>query len=301
MEWNKKDYETTLTKEKDGVVWIEFKAYQDFPIKHAYSTRLGGVSTGVCASMNLRNCEYDTRENYETNMRRFCAAIDVPYENIVASHQTHTVNVRVVTTEDIPTGTLFGREFQDVDGLVTNVRNAVLVTSFADCIPLYLYDPKNHAIGMSHAGWRGTAGGIGRVTVEAMTANYDTDPKDIIACIGPGICKDCYEVGMDVYEEFEKTFVEKPPLQAGEVPQSGGGVRRGASQGGMEDIFEKKPDGKFLADLWLANKLILMSAGVPEENIFLTDICTKCNSEYLFSHRAMGNARGNQCGFLMLE
>ncbi len=275
MEWNKKDYETTLTKEKDGVVWIEFKAYQDFPIKHAYSTRMGGVSTGVCASMNLRNCEYDTRENYETNMRRFCAAIDVPYENIVASHQTHTTNVHVVTEEDIPTGTLFGREFTDVDGLVTNVRNAVLVTSFADCIPLYLYDPKNHAIGMSHAGWRGTVGGIGRVTVEAMTANYGTNPKDIIACIGPGICKDCYEVGMDVYEEFERR--------------------------GLQAIFSPRPDGKFLADLWLANKLILMSAGVPEENIFLTDICTKCNSKYLFSHRVMGNARGNQCGFLMLE
>ncbi len=278
MNWKKKGDETTLTKEKDGVVWIEFKAYQGLPIKHAYSTRMGGVSTGVCASMNLRNCEYDTRENYETNMRRFCAAIDVPYENIVTSHQTHTVNVHVVTTEDIPTGTLFGREFKDVDGLVTNVRNAVLVTSFADCIPLYLYDAKNHAIGMSHAGWRGTAGGIGRVTVEAMTANYGTDPKDIIACIGPGICGDCYEVGADVYKEFGKSF-SKPP----------------------QAIFIPKPDGKYLLDLWLANKLVLINAGVKPENIYLTDICTKCNSEYLFSHREMGNARGNQCGFLMLK
>ncbi len=279
MDWKKKGDETTLIKEKDGVVWIEFKAYQGLPIKHAYSTRLGGVSTGVCASMNLRNCEYDTRENYETNMRRFCAAIDVPYENIVASHQTHTVNVHVVTEEDIPTGTLFGREFTDVDGLVTNVRNAVLVTSFADCIPLYLYDPKNHAIGMSHAGWRGTAGGIGRVTVEAMTANYGTDPKDIIACIGPGICDHCYEVGKDVYDEFEKSF----------------------SKSDMRAIFVKRPNEKYSADLWLANLLVLYNAGVNPKNIYLPDICTKCNSKYLFSHRAMGNARGNQCGFLMLE
>lgn len=279
MEWNKKDYDTTLIREKSGVVWIEFKAYQGLPVKHAYSTRIGGVSEGVCASMNLRNCPYDTRENYETNMRLFCEAADFPFERIVASHQTHTVNVHVVTEEDIPTGTLFGREFSDVDGLVTNVRNTVLVTSFADCIPLYMYDTKNHAIGMSHAGWRGTVGGIGLETVRTMTANYGTDPEDIIACIGPGICGDCYEVGIDVYEEFKKRF----------------------SASDMKLIFKEKPENKYLADLWLANKLVLMSAGVKEENIHLTDICTKCNSKYLFSHRVMGNARGNQCGFLMLE
>jgi hypothetical protein len=154
-----------------------------------------------------------------------------------------------------------------------------LVTSFADCIPLYLVDPVQEAIGISHAGWRGTVGGIGRVTIETMTKIYDTKPADLYACVGPGICQDCYEVSADVYEAFEKHF---SPEQ-------------------LEQIFLKKPNGKYQLDLWLANKLVLMSAGVLEEHIALTDLCTKCNSEYLFSHRVMGNRRGNQCGFLMLE
>lgn len=279
MNWNKKDYQTTVTRERNGVVWIEFEALQGLPVKHAYSTRLGGVSTGVCESMNLRSCEWDTRANYEENMRRFCAALDVPFERIVASHQTHTTNVRVVTEADVPTGTLFGRTFMDVDGLVTNVRNAVLVTSFADCIPLYLVDPVKGAIGMSHAGWRGTVGEIGRVTVETMAEAYGTNPAELIACIGPGICQDCYEVGADVYGAFEKSFADDQ----------------------IKQIFVKKPDGKYQLDLWLANKLVLQKTGVKPEHIFLTDICTKCNSGYLFSHRVMGNKRGNQCGFLMLE
>lgn len=279
MNWNKKNYHTTVFRENHGVVWIEFEALQGLPVKHAYSTRIGGVSTGVCESMNLRNCEWDTRLNYEENMRRFCGALDVPFERIVASHQTHTTNVHVVTEEDVPTGTLFGREFMDVDGLVTNVRNVPLVTSFADCIPLYLVDPVQRAIGMSHAGWRGTVGEIGRITVETMVKAYGTNPSDLIACVGPGICQDCYEVSVDVYQSFEEHFTKEQ----------------------LEQIFIRKPDGKFQLDLWLANKLVLRSCGVPEAHISLTDICTKCNAEYLFSHRAMGNKRGNQCGFLMLE
>ncbi len=279
MEWNKKDYSTTKIKSRDGVFWIEFKGFKDFPLRQAYSTRLGGVSTGVCKSMNLRSCEWDTRENYEENMRRFCHAINVPFDRIVATHQTHTTNVRVVTEKDVPTGTLFGREFTDVDGLVTNVRRVVLVASFADCIPLYFYDPKKNAIGISHAGWRGTVGKIGLNTVQIMANEYGSDPSDIHACIGPGICADCYEVSRDVYEAFLSAFTKAQ----------------------VEEFFTKKENDKFQLDLWAANKIVLLDAGLKAENIFLTDICTKCNSKYLFSHRVMGNARGNQCGFLMLE
>lgn len=279
MDWVKKDYQTTVLRRNQGVVWIEFEALQALPVKHAYSTRIGGVSSGVCASMNLRSCEWDSRANYEENMRRFCAALQVPFDRIVASHQTHTVNVHVVTEEDVPTGTLFGREFSDVDGLVTDVNNTVLVTSFADCIPLYFVDSVHHAIGLSHAGWRGTVGGIGRVTIETMHKTYGTDPRDVIACVGPGICKDCYEVGADVYEAFEKRFRKDQ----------------------LERIFTVRPDGKFQLDLWLANKLVLLDCGLLNEHISLTDICTKCNADHLFSHRAMGNKRGNQCAFLMLE
>ncbi len=279
MNWIKKDYATTVTRENNGVVWIEFEAFSGFPIKHAYSTRIGGVSSGVCSSMNLRVCQWDTRANYEENMRRFCRALGIPFDRIVASHQTHTTNVRVVTETDVPTGTLFGREFSDVDGLVTNVKNVVLVASFADCIPLYFFDPIKKVIGLSHAGWRGTAGKIGAATVRTMALEYGSEPADIYACIGPGICQDCYEVGKDVYSAFKETFTKKQ----------------------MEQVFISRSEGKYQLDLWTANKLVLEEASLKKEHMFLTDLCTKCNSKYLFSHRAMGDRRGNQCGFLMLE
>jgi len=280
ISWNKKNYDTTVTCEKNGVVWLEFKEFIDkgFPIRHAYSTRIGGVSEGFLSTMNLRNCEYDSRENYEKNMHLFFDAAGFSFENIVASHQTHTNNVHVVREEDVPTGTLFGREFSDIDGLVTNLRHVPLVCSFADCIPLYFYASDVNAIGVSHGGWRGCVSDIAGNTVRAMVREYGADVKNIYAGVGPGICVDCYEVGEDVYTEFSKVFDDEQLMR----------------------VFAEGRPGHYQLNLWEANREFMLMAGIPAENITVTDICTKCNSDKLFSHRVQGFKRGNQIGVMEL-
>lgn len=280
MVFNKKDYDTTVIKENEGVVWIEHKIFEQFPeIRTAFSTRIGGVSTGVCSSMNLRNCEWDTPENYRKNMELFCSAAGFNFDKIVATHQTHTTNVEVVTENEIPRGTLFDKQYENVDGLVTNIPGATLVTSYADCIPLYFYDPVKKAVGSSHSGWRGTVGRIGQVTLQKMNEMYGSKPEDVYVAIGPGICQDCYEVSDDLYEQFSAYFTDEE----------------------MTEIFRKGRPGRYQLDLWRANYYSFLKAGVLKEHISVTDICTKCNSEYLFSHRVMGNRRGNQCGFIMIK
>ena len=203
IEFKRKGTMTSVIREKNGVVWISHKIFDAFPkLNMAYSTRIGGVSTGVCSSMNLRNCEWDTIDNYKTNLHLFCDAAGFDHDRIVATAQTHTSNVVCVHEKDAPKGTLFDSHYENVDGLVTNVPGITLLTSFADCIPVFLYDPVQNAIGSCHSGWKGTLGQIGKRTVELMTKEYKSRPEDIIAGIGPGICRDCYEVSDDLYEMF---------------------------------------------------------------------------------------------------
>lgn len=129
-------------------------------------------------------------------------------EDIVTSDQTHTTNVRVVTEEDRGNGITKPRPYTDVDGMITNVPGLVLATFYADCVPLFFIDPVHRAVGLSHSGWRGTVGKIGKVTVEKMTEEFQTDPSELYAAIGPSICQDCYEVSEDVIDQFREAFEE---------------------------------------------------------------------------------------------
>ena len=156
------------------------------------------------------------------------------------------------------------------------------MTFFADCVPLYFVDPKHHAIGLAHSGWRGTVNRMGEKMIHAMKQEYGTAPEDLICCVGPSICSDCYEVGEDVADSFRDAF-SKEDCEHIVFPSKSGVI------------------GKRQLDLWEANRRILMEAGVPSKNISVTDICTKCNPDKLFSHRAMGEKRGNLCAFLALK
>ena len=187
---------------------------------------------------------------------------------MVVSHQTHTVNLRRVTLEDAGKGVIRERDYRDIDGLITDVPGLTLVTFYADCVPLYLLDPVNRAIGLSHSGWRGTVKRMGQVT------------EDLIACVGPSSCRDCFEVGGEVVEEFREAF---------------GPEHREAL------YCQGKRPGKYQLDLWKANEIIFREAGIRRENIHITNICTMCNSDYLFSHRKVGEERGNLAAFLCLK
>ena len=194
----------------DGVEYLSYPLLEKTGmVNHGFSTRIGGVSEGVCSSMNLSFARGDKEEAVRENFRRIAAALDVKVENMVFSKQTHTTNVRVVTEEDRGKGTVKPLDYDQVDGLVTNIPGFCLATFYADCVPLFFVDPVQKAIGLSHSGWRGTVGKIGKITVETMRKEYGTDPADVLAAVGPSICQKCYEVSEDVIEQFRINYEQK--------------------------------------------------------------------------------------------
>ena len=280
MNWIRKEQEDEMVcKEHAGVPFLTFEKLLQIPcIKHGFSTRMGGVSEGIYSSMNLSYTRGDEEKAVTNNFRRMMAALEMDSSNLVFSDQTHTTNVRVVTARDRGKGFTKKRDYSDIDGLVTNVPGLVLATFYADCVPLYFVDPVKKAIGLSHSGWRGTVGKIGLNTVKLMQAEYGCDPADMIGCIAPSICQDCYEVSEDVIAEFDKAFGE----DAGR-------------------LYYRKENGKYQLNLWKANEIVMKEAGLTPEHIVVTDICTCCNEDKLFSHRASHGQRGNLGAFLMLK
>ncbi len=272
--------QTIEIRETNGVTYLSFPALDATGlVSHAFSTRHGGVSEGVFASMNFSFTRNDDPKHVLENYHRMAAVLGTDVEKMVLSHQTHTTNIRTVTEADAGKGIVRDRDYRDVDGLITNIPGITLVTFYADCVPLYFVDPVHQAIGLSHSGWRGTVHRMGKATLEAMNREYGTDPADVIACIGPSICQDCFEVGEEVAREFAEGFAEQY----------------------HKELFYQKPDGKYQLDLWRANQIVLCEAGILKHQIHTTDICTRCNPDHLFSHRIMGEKRGNLAAFLALK
>ena len=270
---------TTELKEKNHVPYIQFKNLSATGIvKHGFSTRKGGVSTGIFSSMNLNFKRGDDPDAVLENYRRMAAALNMRVDDMVLSDQTHTTNVRVITEEDRGKGILRPQDYSDVDGMITNVPGIVLVTSYADCVPLYFVDPVRKAIGLSHSGWKGTVGHIGQKTVWKMHEVYGSEPKDIVAAIGPSICQSCYEVSDDVAEAFRANFTADEAA----------------------DILLDKGNGKYQLDLWKANWYVLTDAGILPEHLSVTDLCTACHPNLLWSHRKTNGQRGGLSAFLSL-
>lgn len=268
------------TVEKNGVTYLKYEQFSPFEktILHGFSTRLGGVSKGIYKSMNLSFTRGDEEEAVFENYRRIAKAIGCLPEEIVCSDQTHTTNVRRVGKADMGKGITKKRDYTDVDGLITNEPGVVLATFYADCVPLFFVDPKHQAIGLSHSGWRGTVGKIGKVTVEAMKAEFGSNPEEIYAAVGPSICQECYEVSEDVITQFKEQFEKEQ----------------------YSELFYKKENGKYQLNLWKANEFVFLEAGILPEHIAMPGICTCCNPDFLFSHRASHGKRGNLAAFLGL-
>ncbi len=288
----KKEHLETTEFVQTKAPYIMYKSLENTGFVHnAFSTKLGGVSEGIYKSMNFSVKMGDSPENVKKNFDIFLK--ENGFTNPVMTDQTHTVNVRKVTRADIGKGIYTDRDYNDVDGIITNEPGITLVTSYADCVPLYFVDVENKAIGLSHSGWRGTVGRIGKKTIEAMQKEYGTKPENVITAIGPSICANCYEVSEDVAAAFEKEFNCK-------VCEYENADRQAISQNTDNIVYSKK-DGKYMLNLWAANYKVLTEAGIKEENISLPDICTCCNKDILFSHRGHNGKRGNLCAFLMIK
>ena len=263
-----------------AVPYFTFPAFDELPgIIHGFSSRLGGVSEGFLSSMNLSFSRGDEPERVRETFRRIAVSIGFSEKDLVFSMQTHTANVRRVGREDCGRGLERPVGYCDVDGLVTNEPGVVLATFYADCVPLFFVDPVHHCIGLSHSGWRGTVGKIGKATVEMMAKEFGSEPGDLLAAVGPSICQECYEVSEEVIGLFRENFAEEL----------------------WPKLFYRKDNGHYQLNLWEANRLIFQEAGILPQHITVTDICTACNPELLFSHRASGGKRGNLAGFLEIK
>ena len=263
----------------DSVPYLTYDSLSEITfINHAFSTKHGGVSEGEFESMNFAFNRGDNPDNVTQNYKRFCQSAGFEYETLTASAQDHNTVVRAVTEKDCGVGIYKPRDMESVDALITNEKGVTLVTYYADCTPLFFVDTKNKAIGLAHAGWRGTVGRIGEKVVKKMTELYGTNPADIKAAIGPAISVCCYEVDYPCAENFLK-------LEGLE----------------SEKFVFPKENGKYMLDLLETNRQILVSCGVKPENITVSDVCTNCNSDLLWSHRATKGHRGTMCAFMCIK
>lgn len=259
---------------------IRYESFDKLPfITHGFTTRLGGVSKGIYTSMNLSFTRGDDSEKVLENYKIIAEEIGFPVESFVSSDQTHTTNIRIVTKEDCGKGIIREKDYQNIDGLMTNEKGIVLFTYYADCVPLFFADRTKKVIALSHSGWRGTVNHMAKVTVDKMCEVFGSKKEDIICAVGPSICRDCYEVSVDVKNEFENMF----------------------GTADMKKIFIEKENDKYLLDLWKANEIILTEAGISRNNIENRRICTCCNKDILFSHRGSDGKRGNLAAFMAMK
>ncbi|ACB84896.1 peptidoglycan editing factor PgeF [Natranaerobius thermophilus] len=259
----------------NGVIYITSDFFDTEQVMIGFSTRYGGVSKPPFNSLNLGFSVPDNPANVVENRIRFVKALGANPYHAVIGNQIHSNQVTVVKEPgsiDMITNPDSG--IANTDGLITDSSNIMLLGSFADCVPLYFYEPDRSLIGIVHAGWRGTWQGIAIQAVEKIKQEGGSVSR-LKVIIGPSIGPCCYQVGKELYEQWGK------------------GEDR-------EQVFKNK-QGYWFLDLWRANKLLLKRAGVPSENILSGELCTMCNHDLLFSHRKGGKYTGRMMGLISLK
>lgn len=252
---------------------LEYLCAEGICVPHGFTTRFGGVSVGTQSSLNLAFGRGDTMENVEKNLHLLGAAVGFAPEKLVMTRQIHSDIVRVVTEADC--AGLCHRNYPECDALVTNTPGLSLLVFTADCTPLLFHDPVTGAVGAAHAGWRGTALGIGVKTVQAMVDSFGCKPENIRAAIGPNIAQCHFETDEDVPNAMVEAYGEEAKA------------------------FIQRRGEKFYLDLKGINALALRRAGV--KNIEISDVCTYCQCDRFWSHRASRGERGSQGAVISCE
>jgi len=266
--------------ENGPLVWMTAPNLEAQPwVRHGFSTRLGGVSEGDIGTMNLSFTRGDAEDHVRENYRRMAEAVGFDPQKLVLTHQTHTANVRVVGRDDAGKGYCVDRGYTDVDGLVTNEPEITLACFGSDCVQLLAADPGRKVIGCAHSGLRGTVADIGGNLIRTMQKQFGSNPADILTVVGPSICGDCYEVSEDVITHFEQVY---PAETHGR-------------------LFYRKENGKYQLDLWQACALNFEQAGVAPAHICMTDLCTRCNPQLLFSHRIQKGRQTNLAALISIQ
>lgn len=257
-------------KNEKGVIYL---VSENIRARHAFASRVGGVSTGHLTSLNLGENRGDSRDNVLQNYALLSEATGIDTSRMAYTNQVHGNRVRVVTQGDAR-GHYEPLPYE-CDGIVTNTRGLPLICFAADCIPVILCDDENGVIGAVHCGWRSSVADILKNAIEEM-CGLGADCRSISAAIGPAIGFCCFEVGAEVVEACEKYV------------------------GDSSGIVAAKENGKFYLDLKAANARRLVQLGLREENISVSQNCTMCENEKFFSHRFTNGNRGAQGSLIVL-
>lgn len=234
---------------------LRYFQFDSLDVRHAVFTRYGGVSPEPWASLNVGGTVGDAIERVRSNRLLSFEALGCDPNSIFDVWQVHSADV---ICADAPRH--FDEPYQKADILLTDNPRVTLFMRFADCVPILAHDPVNGVVGVAHAGWMGTVRDVAGAMLDAMRARYGVDPGDVIACIGPSIGPDHYEVGEDVVAQVGQSF------------------------GNDSDLMLPRQNGRVHFDLWKANRYLLERAGV--DRIELAAICTACHTDDWFSHRA---------------
>ena len=256
----------------------KFSLFPEEMAVHAISTRQAGVSRKPYDFLNLALHVGDDEEAVLKNRSIFSASLEVKAENIVSPQQVHGDRIFRVTSEHVGRGAgSYADAIPETDALITDEPGIPLMLCFADCTPVLFLDPEHKAVGIAHAGWKGTMKRIAQKTLEAMGREFGTVPEACLAGIGPSIGPCCYEVGSEVAEACREAFP------------------------GQEEKLLVRRDGKLRFDMWKANRLQLIDSGMLPENIESADTCTACEHSWYFSYRADGGITGRIAAMIALQ
>ena len=239
----------------NDIKYFKIKEFEVHGVEAIFSTKFSGFSNYPKNSLNLGLNTNDSFKNIEENFHKFFHSINIDIKNVVPADQIHKDRVVVVNSTHKTSNFLLNKKIKDADAIITNIKDIILISFYADCVPLYFYDIKNEVIGLAHSGWKGTIMEIGRKVIEKMSYIYNSNAKDILVGIGPSIGPNSFEVSLDVAKQFEK----------------------------YKSV--KKINNKHFVDLWLANTIILQNAGILKDNIVVSNLDTYNNKELFFSYR----------------
>ena len=281
----------------DGIPYLSFDMLDGLGVPNLFTTRYikydeasgtgeKGLRLAVMKTETVEEASPVCRANRDILAHQLGSSLEME----LVTDQKHTNYVHVATCEEdlgVATVGSFSLHRQFVDGIVTDIPDALLTVFGGDCPPVYIVDPKRRAAGLVHAGWKGTLGKIPQVAIAQMSVKFGCDPADMYAAIGPGVCRDCYEMGDEVYDAFAEQWSRE---DADRILS-----RYPAKDADGNEI----PGGKYHLDLREANKLTLMRAGVPADHIAISNVCTMCNVDTFYSYR--GRALENEQVAMMVN
>ncbi|KRE90438.1 multicopper polyphenol oxidase [Paenibacillus sp. Soil766] len=277
----------SLQSNEDHPVLLPIASWMSlFPeITAGFSTRLGGVSQAPFSTLNLGLHVNDNQDDVVRNRELVADAVGQSFASFTYAEQVHGKDIAIVSLNEQGMGRdCREKALQAKDGFITNEQGIVLCAQFADCVPLYFYDPVKRAVGLAHAGWKGTVLNISMATISLMTHTFGSRPSDIRAAIGPSIGVCCYEVDQTVASRV-RLVIEETQITSEE----------------QKAIITDKGNEKYMLNLQLLNQKLIEQAGILSSHIEVTQLCTSCRTDLFFSHRKEGGSTGRMIAWIGLR